>query len=73
MEFSGGKGPPGKLGVVVTFREALNAQWFEVVERWADARGEREAIVFAGPLQACGEALENDDNADSLIIRPISF
>lgn len=48
------------------------SDWFEVVERWTDARGEREAIIFCGSLQACGEAVANRDS-DDLTIRPITF
>lgn len=56
----------------MTFRESLNAQWFEVVEQWTDARGEREVIIFAGPLQACGDYVTANQDR-SLIIRLVSF
>ena len=46
-------------------------EWFEVVERWTDARGEREAILFCGPLQACEGAVAK--NFPAATIRPISF
>lgn len=56
----------------MTFGEALTAQWFEVVDRWTDARGEREVIIFAGPLQACGDYV-TANIGDDLIIRPVTF
>ena len=49
----------------------MSEQWFEVVDRWTDARGEREAIVFCGPLQACEVAAA--ENFPDAFIRPISF
>ena len=53
----------------MTFRESLNAQWFEVVEGGF--------IVFAGPLQMCGDyvAAKNgvDNNGHNLIIRLATF
>lgn len=56
----------------MTFREALNAQWYEVVEQWTDARGEREAIIFAGPIQQCGDYVTAKQDR-ALIIRLASF
>ena len=56
----------------MTFREALNAQWFEVVERWTDSRGDREVIVFAGPLEQCGDYVIANNNGQ-LIIRVATF
>lgn len=50
----------------------MSEQWFEVVDRWTDARGARECIIFCGPLQAC-ENYVAGDNSDGLTIRPISF
>lgn len=49
----------------------MSDQWFEVVDKWTDARGEREAIVFCGPLQACEVAAA--ENFPDAFIRPISF
>lgn len=51
----------------------MSEQWFEIVDRWTDARGAREMIVFCGPLDACVMNLVNNGNSDNLIIRPISF
>ena len=48
----------------MTFREALSAQWFEVIDGGV--------IVFAGPLQQCGDyVIANNDG--QLIIRPVTF
>lgn len=48
------------------------SDWFEVVERWADVGGVREAIIFVGPLEAC-ESAADEWHSDDLIIRPVSF
>ena len=56
----------------MTFGEALTAQWFEVVDQWTDARGARECIIFAGPLQSCGDYVIRN-NSGNLIIRPVTF
>ena len=48
----------------MTFREALNANWFEVVDRGV--------IVFAGPLEQCGDYVIAN-NSDQLIIRVATF
>lgn len=55
----------------MSFRESLTEQWFEVVERWTDARGKREAIIFCGPLKEC-QNIMNWGSGD-LIIRPVTF
>jgi hypothetical protein len=49
----------------------MSEQWFEVVERWTDARGAREMIIFCGPLKAC-ETFAAETYAPTAI-RPISF
>ena len=50
------------------------SDWFEVIERWNDERGVREAIVFAGPAQACEDYVHSlGDYGQGLIIRPITF
>lgn len=45
----------------------MSEQWFEVIDRGV--------IVFAGPLQSCGDFVaENNNNyAYGLIIRPVTF
>lgn len=47
------------------------SDWFEVVERWSDARGECEAIIFCGPLKKCQELAKW--GSGDMTIRPISF
>ena len=49
------------------------SDWFEVVERWTDARGERECIIFCGQYDECVKAAASYDRPDDLTIRPISF
>ena len=53
----------------MTFREALNAQWFEVVDGGV--------IVFAGPLEQCGDyVIRNNgtgNNGHALTIRISTF
>ena len=53
----------------MTFREALNANWFEVVDRGV--------IVFAGPLEQCGDyVIANNgtgNNGHALTIRLATF
>lgn len=49
----------------------MSEQWFEIVDRWTDARGAREMIVFCGPLKACETAIA--ENFPAGTIRPISF
>lgn len=47
------------------------SDWFEVVERWEDEQGKREAIIFAGPLKKCQELAKW--GSGDMVIRPISF
>lgn len=56
----------------MTFSESLRVQWFEVVERWTDARGDREVIVYAGPIQQCGDYVTAKQDR-ALNIRLASF
>lgn len=48
----------------MTFREALNAPWFQVIDGGV--------IVFEGPLQPCGDYVIANQGRD-LIIRPATF
>lgn len=65
MESTQGTGPGGK------FWRFVMSDWFEVVERWTDARGEREMILFCGPLKKCQELAKW--GSGDMIIRPITF